>query len=209
MIVNFLKRLVYLILGLHFVFAVYIGLGTLYIKWANPTLSPYMIARANFDVSKIITPQFRPLSSIPTDLTTAIMGVEDPDFYFHNGYSSHKTPLMNANISQKVVRNMFLIPHNNNLGAYLECIGAVEMECLLGKERIFEVFMNYVEWGDNVYGIGEAADYYYKKDLQYLSRTQKLKLASVLANPIEVEPATYRKDKISEARFNLLNSFMN
>ncbi|ANQ50749.1 hypothetical protein MY04_3387 [Flammeovirga sp. MY04] len=167
-----------------------------------------MLARANFDASKIITPQFRPIGSIPTDLKTAVMGVEDPDFYLHNGVALEKKPLMNATISQKVVRNMFLMPHDNNLGMYLESIGAVEMELFLGKERIFELFMNYVEWGDNIYGIGEAADFYYKKDLPYLSRTQKLKLASVLADPIKVEPSTYNKDEVIEARFKLLNSFM-
>ena len=67
---------------------------------------------------------------------------------------------------------MFLLPHQNNLGKYLETIGAVGMEFILDKDRIFELYLNYVEWGDNIYGISEAADFYYKKDLPYLSRTQ-------------------------------------
>nr|WP_158631035.1 transglycosylase domain-containing protein [Flammeovirga kamogawensis] len=62
--------------------------------------------------------------------------------------------------------------------------------------------------GENIYGIGEAADYYYKKDIDKLSRRQKIKLASILAKPLKVDPSTYDQDKMVEARFNLLNKYM-
>ncbi|NLR94649.1 transglycosylase domain-containing protein [Flammeovirga agarivorans] len=208
MILPFIKRLSITILGVHILFIIYVAFSSFYLKWANPTMSLYMCARANFDINQVSIPKFIPKDAVPNDIQTAIIGVEDPTFQQHNGYAQTDHPLTDATISQKVARNMFLMPHQNNLGKYLETIGAVGMECILDKDRIFELYLNYVEWGDNIYGIGEAADFYYKKDLRYLSRTQKLKLASVLSNPVEIEPSTYNTDKIIEARFNLLNRFM-
>ncbi|WP_082796012.1 transglycosylase domain-containing protein [Flammeovirga sp. SJP92] len=207
MFVPFLKRLAVLTIIAHISFFAYIALGSLYVKWANPSMSMYMCVRSHFDLNDVVTPKFIPKESIPTDLQTAIVGLDDPTFNIHRGYDNNSMS-NTATISQKVARSMFLFPHQNNLGSYLETLAAVEMECILDKDRILELYLNYSEWGDNIYGIGEAADYYYKKDIQNLSRRQKLKLASVLAKPLEVDPSTYDKNKIVEARFNLLNKLM-
>lgn len=207
MFVPFLKRLAALTLIAHILFFAYVALGSFYVKWANPSMSMYMCARSQFDINNVVTPKFIPKESIPSDLQTAIVGLDDPSFKVHKGYTEGTSP-NTSTISQKVARTMFLFPHQNNLGLYLETLAAVEMEFILDKNRILELYLNYSEWGDNIYGVGEAADYYYKKDIQNLSRRQKLKLASVLAKPLEVDPSTYDKNKIVEARFNLLNKLM-
>lgn len=207
MFIPFLKRLTLITVFAHFLFFCYIALGTIYVKWANPSLSMYMCVRSHFDLKKISTPKYIPRESIPLDLQTAIIGLDDPLFKTHSGYNDESL-LNSKTISQNVARSMFLFPHDNNLGAYLETIAAVEMELFLDKDRILELYLNYSEWGDNIYGLGEAADFYYKKDISNLSRRQKLKLASVLAKPLEVDPSTYDKSEIVEARFNLLNKLM-
>ncbi|AZQ64368.1 hypothetical protein EI427_19760 [Flammeovirga pectinis] len=207
MFIPFIKRLAIFVLSIHLLFAIYIAFGALYVKWANPTMSMYMCARSHFDLEHVQTPKFIPKDVVPNDLQTAIIGIDDPSFNIHNGITEN-TALNNASISQKVARTMFLMPHNNNLGKYLESIAAIEMEMILDKSRIFELYLNYAEWGENIYGIGEAADYYYKKDIDKLSRRQKIKLASVLAKPLKVDPSTYDQDKMVEARFDLLNKYM-
>lgn len=207
MFIPFFKRLTIITVIVHILFICYIAVGSIYVKWANPSMSMYMCVRSHFNINRIEVPKFIPKGSIPNDIQTAIVGIDDPSFEVHNGYTQ-KSALTRGSISQKVAQSMFLFPHNNNLGKYLETIAAIEMEYILDKDRILELYLNYSEWGDNIYGIGEAADFYYKKDVDNLSRRQKLKLASVLVRPLEVDPSTYDKNKMVEARFNLLNKLM-
>ena len=62
------------------------------------------------------------------------------------------------------------------------------MERYLGKERILELYLNYAQWGKNIFGCEAACQYYYKKSCRNLTRNESARLAAVLAMPAKLSP---------------------
>lgn len=221
MLGRFFKNLFILTLSLHIIYFLIVGGFSLYLKFENPSTTSLMLYRSHFDVDEMKKPKFIPLSYLPQDLIESIINLEDPNFWKHSGYDMGamiKAYKINqekgyyayggSTISQQLARSLFLFPHKNYMRKYLELIAAVEMEMVLDKERILELYFNYTEWGRNVYGIRDAANFYYKKDVRRLSRTQKIKLATILAMPLQYDPTNYKKEKTLEARYELLDKYI-
>ena len=59
----------------------------------------------------------------------------------------------------------------------------IERNRLVSKERMFEVYLNIIEWGPNVYGIGEASNYYFEKSPANLSLQESTFLSSIIPHP--------------------------
>ncbi len=57
------------------------------------------------------------------------------------------------------------------------------MEAILPKKRILELYLNVIEFGEGVYGVGAAAETFYGKELEELSRAQMAMLVAVMPNP--------------------------
>ena len=57
------------------------------------------------------------------------------------------------------------------------------IEGILDKQRIFEIYLNVIEWGDGVFGAQAAAQHYYKTNASKLSAGQAAKLAAMVTNP--------------------------
>lgn len=143
-------------------------------------------------------PNFTPLHSISPYLRKAVLTTEDPSFFSHRGFinEAFKQSIIKniktkkfargaSTISMQLVKNVFLT-REKTLSRKLEEILLVyilENNRIAGKERMLEVYFNVIEWGPNVYGIGEAARYYFQKHPAELSLDESLFLASIVPRP--------------------------
>ena len=88
-----------------------------------------------------------------------------------------------STITQQLAKNLYLSSEKNYLRKAQELALAFYIELLLDKQRIFEIYLNVVEWGDGVFGIQEASKYYYGKAANEITNYQAARLASALPAP--------------------------
>ncbi|MDI1254915.1 MAG: transglycosylase domain-containing protein [Flavobacterium sp.] len=143
-------------------------------------------------------PDFTPLSEISPYLRKAVLTTEDPSFFTHRGFISEafkqsiikniKTKKFSrgaSTISMQLIKNVFLT-REKTLSRKLEEILLVyilENNRIASKERMLEVYFNIIEWGPNVYGIGEASRFYFGKMPSALSLNECIYLATIIPRP--------------------------
>jgi monofunctional biosynthetic peptidoglycan transglycosylase len=120
---------------------------------------------------------------------------EDQRFPFHHGFdveaihdaldaADEGKRLRGAStISQQTAKNLFLWNGRSFVRKGLEAYFTVLIETLWPKQRILEVYMNIVELGDGVYGVGAASDVFFHVPPSRLDLAQSARLAAVLPNP--------------------------
>lgn len=152
-------------------------------------------------------PNFRKLQDIPNLLQRSILLAEDESFFFHNGFRLESIKYAIAQnikqgrlfrggstISQQIIKNVYL-SKDKTISRKLEeiiLVWLIESNRLVPKSRMFEVYLNIIEWGPDVYGVNEAARFYFKKDIRRLNATECIFLASVIPSP---KKFYYRFDK--------------
>lgn len=143
-------------------------------------------------------PDFRHLNQIPDYLKYAIMTSEDGAFFHHNGFipeAIRESIITNikekrfarggSTISMQLVKNVFL-NRNKTITRKLEemlITWLIESQRLVSKERMFEVYLNVIETGPMVYGVNEAARFYFAKDVSKLTLAESIYLASIVPRP--------------------------
>jgi monofunctional biosynthetic peptidoglycan transglycosylase len=143
--------------------------------------------------------------------------VEDGTFYEHHGivpaaikhaYQLNKgfgEPVYGGStITMQTARTIFLVPEKSYLRKYLEVIIALEMEAVLGKDRILELYFNYAEWGKGIFGIEAASRSHYKTGVVSLSRDQAIRLVTLLSSPIRYTPYDFGRNGILQSRYAYL-----
>ena len=86
-------------------------------------------------------------------------------------------------ITQQLAKNLFLSGERTLLRKGQELLLTLMLEALLGKQRILEIYLNNVEWGEGVFGAEAAAQYYFHKPAARLSATEAARLAVMLPRP--------------------------
>ncbi|MGK6352038.1 transglycosylase domain-containing protein [Parapedobacter sp. DT-150] len=143
-------------------------------------------------------PTYVPLSQISPNIKNAVLTTEDPSFFTHNGFVEEaiRTSIAinykekafkrgGSTISMQLVKNVFL-NRNKTVVRKLEeilIVWLMESTRAVSKDRMFEVYLNVIEWGRNVYGIGEAARHYFGKHPSQLSIGEGIYLASIVPRP--------------------------
>ena len=143
-------------------------------------------------------PNYTPLSEISPYLRKSVLTTEDPSFFSHRGFineafkqsiikniKTKKFSRGGSTISMQLVKNVFLT-REKTLSRKLEEILLVyilENNRIVSKERMLEVYFNVIEWGPNIYGIGEASQFYFQKHPSQLSLNECLFLASIVPSP--------------------------
>ena len=143
-------------------------------------------------------PDFVPYDAISPNLRNAVMTAEDFTFFEHRGFNekafrysiatnfkSKSFKRGASTISMQLVKNAFL-NRNKDLARKIEeiiIVWLIENERLVPKQRMLEVYLNFIEWGRNVYGVGEAARYYFGKSASDLTLGESLFLAYVVPSP--------------------------
>ena len=156
----------------------------------NVLQRPVLVGSAN--------PNYMPLDQISPYLKKSVLTTEDPSFFSHRGFISEafkqsivkniKTKKFSrgaSTISMQLVKNAFL-SREKTVSRKLEEILLVyilENNRIVSKERMLEVYFNIIEWGPNVYGIGEASQFYFQKTPSELSLNECLYLARIIPSP--------------------------
>ncbi|MCX8028761.1 MAG: monofunctional biosynthetic peptidoglycan transglycosylase [Brevinematales bacterium] len=220
-----LKKLVIGFLGIilvfHILFVLISSVYVLYLKYNNPKTTPLMEYRKRELGIKDIKHTYVPLKRIPTRILRMVLIAEDYNFYRHKGIDIEGIFLaINKNlkvgnmkyyggstISQQTARTMFLLPKKSFFRKYLELIITMEMELILGKDRIIELYLNYAEWGKGIFGIASASKHFFKKDVGNLSFEEAVRLVAVLPNPRIYSP--FSISKLVENRVELIKRYYN
>jgi hypothetical protein len=178
------------------------------LKWGKTNLqkinsafvyTPYEYGKPMRDI--IIGPEnpnFVPIDQISPDLKNALLTAEDPSFYSHNGFveasirssiiTNFKTGAFKrggSTISMQLAKNVYL-NRQKTLARKIEeilIVWIMENGKLSSKQRMFETYLNLIEWGSNVYGIGEASRYYFDKHPSELDLGEGIFLASIVPRP--------------------------
>jgi len=146
-----------------------------------------------------------PLTAISPNLKNAVILSEDPNFFRHHGLDFYAIGLAfrtnleegevkvgASTITQQLMKNLFLSPSRNPLRKWHEAILALRVERCVKKNRILEVYLNVIEWGESTYGIESAARRYFGKSAAALDPAESALLASMIPNPIYYNP--YRRN---------------
>jgi len=88
-----------------------------------------------------------------------------------------------STITQQLAKNLFLAGERTLLRKGQELVLATALEVLLSKERILEIYLNNVEWGEGVFGAEAAAQHYFRKPAARLNANEAARLAVMLPSP--------------------------
>ena len=172
----------------------------------NPTSTAFMRLREREASAEGLKPRYAyrwvPYSRISPNLKRAVLVAEDSAFWDHEGIdveeirkSIHdsltrgQAPRGASTITQQLAKNLYLSPSYDPLRKVKELIIARRLEAALSKTRIFEIYLNVIEWGDRVWGAEAAARTYFDVPAASLSRQQSALLAGAIINPRLLTPA--------------------
>jgi monofunctional biosynthetic peptidoglycan transglycosylase len=173
------------------------------LKSKNPSVTALMEQRANEKNATV-----RPIrtwvsyNNISPHLRNAVLIAEDGAFFQHGGYDLEQikeSAKRNwregrfsrgaSTITQQLAKNLYLSTSKNPLRKIREFFIAQEMERRLSKYRIFEIYLNVIEWGDGTYGVEPAAQRYFGKSASQLLPEEAAILAAMIPNPRRYTPA--------------------
>jgi monofunctional biosynthetic peptidoglycan transglycosylase len=142
-----------------------------------------------------------PYSRISRQLVKAVLVTEDAAFWQHAGvdYQQIKESMeVNlergefargaSTITQQLAKNLYLSPSKNPVRKVRELMIARRLEHELSKQRILELYLNVIEWGDGIYGAEAAARTYFGKPASRLDASESALLAAAIANPRVMNP---------------------
>jgi hypothetical protein len=143
-------------------------------------------------------PDFMALDELPVILQNAVLVAEDGSFYGHQGFlisaikraiaENIKTKKLyrgGSTISQQLIKNVYL-SHDKTITRKIEeviLVWLIESHRLVSKKRMFEVYLNVIEWGPGIYGANQAAGFYFDKNVRQLNAEECIFLASVIPSP--------------------------
>lgn len=161
------------------------------LRWAHPVRTMMMWQRLG-----PVDQRWVPLEDISAALQSTVVAAEDANFYEHHGvdFGEMKKSIEKnkkkkryargfSTITMQLAKNLYLTPRKNVIRKGLEIAIAFEMELLLSKDRILELYLNLVEWSDGVYGAEAASRRYFKKPAKDLTPQNAAFLAAILPNP--------------------------
>lgn len=142
-----------------------------------------------------------PLSRISPNLVHAVIVSEDGTFYENGGvdwYEVEESISKNiekgkaargaSTISQQLSKNLFLSTSKDPLRKLKELVITLRMERVLSKERILEIYLNVIEWGNGVFGAEAASKKYFGESASSLTREEAARLAAVIPSPLRHQP---------------------
>jgi monofunctional glycosyltransferase len=175
------------------------AVSVLLLRWVPPFCSALMIENriTSWFTAGDYTARYDwvPMEKISPNMGVAVAAAEDQQFADHFGFDvkaiekamvyneKHRKTRGASTISQQTAKNLFLWSDRSWVRKGFEAYFTLLIEMLWSKERILEVYLNIVEFGDGVYGAEAAAQYYFHKPAKNLTASEAALLAAVLPNP--------------------------
>jgi len=175
------------------------------LRTANPETTAFIELRARERRARGETPRrvqrWLDYGRISPNLKRAVLVTEDSAFWQHEGidFEQLKESIEvnierlafargGSTITQQLAKNLYLSPSKNPLRKLREFLIARRLEGELSKQRILELYLNVIEWGDGVYGADAAARTHFRKGAADLSAPEAALLAAAISNPRLMDP---------------------
>lgn len=189
---------------------IFIALLVLYQVWLfahicwwvkyNPSSSAFMETRLEIMQGKnpdaALQQKWVHYAKISDNLKRALIAAEDASFVDHEGFDwegiqkayeknlrKGKIVAGGSTISQQLAKNLFLSTKRTPWRKLEETAITLMLESVMDKQRIFEIYLNVIEWGNGVFGAEAAARHYFQVGAAELSADQAAKLAAMVPNP--------------------------
>ncbi len=197
---RFFLRLVLLVIGIALAYQLWLLAHVLWWRDHNPSRSAFMETRLAImredDPEAELHHKWVPYEKISPHLKRAVMAAEDSKFLQHEGFDwegiqaaweknrkQGKVVAGGSTISQQLAKNLFLSGKRTPWRKAEEAVITVMLENTMSKRRIFEIYLNVIEWGDGVFGAEAAARHYYGTSARNLGPAQAARLAAMVPNP--------------------------
>jgi len=157
------------------------------------------------------------LSQIPNHAVLATLAAEDAEFYIHPGFSIKgmtRAIIKNikegklsggSTITQQLVKNALLTPEKTIVRKIKELILSIAVEIVYSKDQILEMYLNEVSYGGTAYGIQEASQLYFGKDIKNTNLSEAALLASLPKSPSKYTPFGNNPELVFDRQKDVLN----
>ncbi len=159
------------------------------------------------------------LKNISKNATSAIMLSEDWAFFDHEGVdvSQLKEAALDglkgenlrgaSTISQQVTKNLFFTSDRTIQRKMKELMATIYLEKKVSKDKILEVYLNVIQYGDGIYGIKDASKHYFKKSPKSLTAKEGAFLAMLLPSPIRYSQS-FKEKKLTKFASGTVNNIL-
>lgn len=173
----------------------------------NPSSTAFM--RARLEVMRERDPKARlrhhwmPYQNISPHLKRTLIAAEDAKFLEHRGFDwegiqqawernrrERAIVAGGSTISQQLAKNLFFSGQRTWWRKGQEAVVTVMLEAMMSKQRILEIYLNVIEWGDGVFGAEAAARFHYGTTAAALSAQQAARLAAMTPSPRRYGPGS-------------------
>lgn len=190
-------------------FSIYVHLGlpdVQVLKTHNPketSLMKMRIKQAQIEGKTLeIRQNWVPFERIPDLFKNAVRITEDSAFYWHKGidFDELKESIKKnirekrlarggSTITQQLAKNLYLSTEKSFVRKIREYLIARRLEKSLSKDRIFELYLNVIEFGSGIFGVQAASQHYFKRDVSELNAEQIIRLTAIIPRPLITNPA--------------------
>ena len=201
---KFIKRLLLALMVL--VVAFHVLVAGLLLIWKTQPINNSMFMLTHRITGGDVSQTWVDYDAIAKSAKQAAIVSEDSTFSQHNGFdikgikaaqkkneASGKMSAGGSTITQQLAKNLFLTSHRSYTRKAEEAVLTVMIETLWDKRRILTAYLNVAEFGNGVYGVEAAAQYYFDKSAANLNRDQSALLIAMLTNPKYYE--SHQSDK--------------
>jgi len=215
------KNILYIII----VFLSFTSLLILLLRWLNPPTTAFIQQAENYSFQSMFVEQDKlqewvPIKSISKNILFAVIASEDQRFFEHFGFDFVEIgkavdEKVDSNLSrgastitQQVAKNLFLYPAKSFFRKGIELYYSILIELFWDKRRILEVYLNIAQFGEKIYGIEAASQYYFNKSSRYLNIDESAQLISILPNPIKFNlenKSSYLESRIERIKLEIKN----
>ncbi|MGH8730825.1 MAG: monofunctional biosynthetic peptidoglycan transglycosylase [Burkholderiales bacterium] len=201
-------RSVALVLAAIVVYQFWIFGNVVWWVWFNPSASAFMESRLEVlqedNPGAALRHEWVPYERISINLKRALIAAEDAKFLDHDGFDweaiqkayekniiKGKVVAGGSTISQQLAKNLFLSGKRTPWRKAQEALITVMIEKVMTKRRIFEIYLNIIEWGNGVFGAEAAARNYFDTSATYLDTEQAAWLAAMVPKPRYYDQVRY------------------
>ncbi|HCZ13692.1 MAG TPA: monofunctional biosynthetic peptidoglycan transglycosylase [Accumulibacter sp.] len=195
-----LKRVLVGLLALLLLYQFWLFGWVLWWNWVNPDSTRFMSIRLAElrvkDPQAQLQKRWLAYQNISGNLKRAIIAAEDAKFVDHEGFDwegiqnaieknqkQGRIVAGGSTISQQLAKNLFLTPSKTPWRKAEEAVITLMLETVWSKQRILEVYLNVIEWGNGVFGAEAAARHYYGISAAQISAEQAARLAGMVPSP--------------------------
>ena len=208
------RRILGILLKVTLAFLALSVLSVIVLRFMAPPFSALMVERriGSWFAEGKYSPTYKwvSLDKIAPVMSAAVIASEDQKFSDHYGFDidaiqramghNERSPRTKgaSTLTQQTAKNMFLWSSRSWVRKGVEAYFTVLLETFWGKRRILETYLNIVEFGDGIYGVEAAAQYYFRKPASRLNSEEAAILAAVLPNPRRYKvksPSPYVRDR--------------